>query len=357
MDGAKECPGFELFRLSAEIGVLAWSQGKRPSHEKVGSFLLRPLKLMPARRIPYDIGGFGDPASTNQRDYLLILFQLLKRMRLDLEVTFVITVFLLNLRIPESWLLSTQAVSVLGIAVSIFIGFRNTQAISRWWEARTLWGAIVNVSRGWNDALRAHLDDDQWQGTRARSLVQLQVALIWQLNFELRNFWHRDLRTMQLDLLKRLDLSDSSTVRSLSVERCRQIQHLFRDGWIDERGRFQLTELSITCMDAVGGLERIRNTPIPPPYDMFVRLINVVFGTQLLLDFNRSGSPATGILLFLGFLMAERIGAYVEGPFDQDGSSFSMPLNTICTVISNDLMEGELDFGRFETYRNPVFWD
>ena len=243
---------------------------------------------MPARRIPYEIGGYGDPAATNQRDYLLILLQLLKRMRLDLMVTVGMTAVILNLSIPEKWLLSTRAVSVLGIAMSIFIGFRNTQAIGRWWEARTLWGTVVNTSRTWADALRAHLDDQQWGSTRAKSLVQLQVALIWQLNFELRNFWHPDLRSMQLRLLERLDLPRQSTVRSLAVERSRQIQHLLKDGWIGEMGRVQLAQVSIACMDAIGGLERIRNTPIPPPYDMFVRIINWVFGTQLMIRTNIS---------------------------------------------------------------------
>ena len=98
-------------------------------------------------------------------------------------------------------------------------------------------------------------------------------------------------------------------------------------------------------------------TPIPPPYDLFVRVINWIFGTQLLLSFESQGSVLTGILLFFGFLIAERIGDYVEGPFDQDGSSFSMPLNTICVGISEDLMPRQLDYVRFRPTRNPVFWD
>ena len=52
-----------------------------------------------------------------------------------------------------------------------------------------------------------------------------------------------------------------------------------------------------------------------------------------------------------------KIGAYVEGPFDHDGTSFSLPLNTICYEISEDLMPGDLDYGRFRPCRNPVFWD
>ena len=88
-------------------------------------------------------------------------------------------------------------------------------------------------------------------------------------------------------------------------------------------------------------------TPIPPPYDLFVRVINWVFGTQLLLSFESQGSALTGILLFFGFLIAERIGAYVEGPFDQEGSSFSMPLNTIFVGIFEDLMPRQLDYRQY----------
>ena len=187
--------------------------------------------------------------------------------------------------------------------------------------------------------------------------MQLQVAIIWQMNFQLRNFLHPDLHVMRQQLLDQLALPDDSTVRSLSVQRMMGIQKLAEDQWITEWGCKHLLEISDAMTDAVGGLERIRNTPIPPPYDLFVRVINWVFGTQLLLSFESQGSALTGILLFFGFLIAERIGAYVEGPFDQDGSSFSMPLNTICVGISEDLMPRQLDYGRFRPTLNPVFWD
>ena len=58
----------------------------------------------------------------------------------------------LDIHIKERFL-STEVVAVLGIAMSIFIGFRNTQAISRWWEALTLLGSIVNKSRVLADSL------------------------------------------------------------------------------------------------------------------------------------------------------------------------------------------------------------
>ena len=311
-----------------------------------------------SRAVAFETGSYGNPAATNQRDYWRVALQLVQRAKWDLGMLVLMSALLIPLDLHlKDWLLSTKAVAVLGIAMSIFIGFRNTQAISRWWEARTLWGSVVNKSRDWADGLRGLLNDQQWSSSRTQHLVQLQVAIVWQLNFQLRNFWHPDLQLMQQTLLDQLALPDNSTVRSLSVHRMAGIQQLAEEQWISERGRTHLLEISDAMTDAVGGLERIRNTPIPPPYDLFVRVINWVFGTQLLLSFKSQGSGLTGILLFLGFLIAERIGAYVEGPFDQDGSSFSMPLNTICVGISEDLMPGELDYGRYRPSRNPVFWD
>ena len=307
--------------------------------------------------LPICHGPYGDPAATNQKDYWRVVLQLLERTKVDLVLLVLMSLLLLPMDIPPpGWLLSTKAVSVLGITMSIFIGFRNTQAINRWWEARKLWGAIVNTSRTWADGLRGLLNDQQWNSPRAQHLIALQVAVVWQLNFELRNFWFADLGTMQKQLLKQLKLPAHSTLRELSVHRAAQVQHLAVDGWISEWGRLHLLKVSDSITDAIGGLERIRNTPIPPSYDLFVRIINWVFGTQLLLSLKSQGSPATGVFLFLGFLIAERIGAYVEGPFDQDGSSFSLPLNTICSVIGEDLMPGELNYGRFVPSRNPVFW-
>ena len=314
--------------------------------------------ILSSRGPAFETGSYGNPAATNQRDYWRVALQLVKRAKWDLGMLVLLSAVLIPLDLHlKDWLLSTKAVAVLGIAMSIFIGFRNTQAISRWWDARTLWGSVVNKSRLWADGLRGLLNEQQWHSSRTQHLVQLQVAIVWQLNFQLRNFWYPDLHSVRQQLLLQLGLPANSTVRSLSVHRVTAIQQLAEEQWTSERGRVQLLEISDAMTDAVGGLERIRNTPIPPPYDLFVRVINWVFGTQLLLSFKSQGSPTTGILLFLGFLIAERIGAYVEGPFDQDGSSFSMPLNTLSVGISEDLMPGELDYGRYRPSRNPVFWD
>jgi putative membrane protein len=303
-------------------------------------------------------GGHGDPPRTRRYDYGLVVLQLFWRMRLDLMIFgLLVAVAVWRGPLPTRWGLTPMGISVLGIAVSIFIGFRNTQAINRWWEARTLWGAMVNHSRKWRDVLLALLPQRQLATQRGRCLMEYQVAQVWLLNFELRNFWRTDLHRGVEGLLADLQLQPATSLQEVCRQRAQAIERLHRDGWIDGWGRQQLSEVSNLCHDAIGGLQRIRNTPIPASYDVFVRMITWLYGLQLLLEFQRSSHILVGVVLFMGFLTAERIGSYVEGPFDRDGSSFSLPLNAICSTITNDLMQRPLDFGSFRPSQDPARWD
>ncbi|WP_244281619.1 bestrophin family ion channel [Synechococcus sp. UW105] len=307
-----------------------------------------------------DEGPYGDPPKTRRRDYSMVLAQLLWRMRFDLLLLLGFCGLVLSNLLPDEWFQSESFIRTLGIAVSIFIGFRNTQAINRWWEARKLWGSVVNHSRNWNDNLTSLLSRQQLRSQNGQKLLTLQVAMVWQLNFQLRNFWHRDLRHLQDGLLAKLRLPTTATLRELSETRAKAVQSLHQEGWIDGWGRQQLMTVANACTDAIGGLERIRNTPLPASYDVFVRLINWVFGWEVLVEFHRQGSgwPSIliGVAIFTCFLMAERIGAYVEGPFDADGSSFSLPLNTICLTISRDLLGDQFDHLIHHDCRDPVRW-
>jgi putative membrane protein len=184
--------------------------------------------------------------------------------------------------------------------------------------------------------------------------------MVWQLNFQLRNFYHQDLRRFQDYLLENLEMKPTTTLRQLGQARAIAVRELYENKKINARGREQLMNIANATVDAIGGLERIRNTPLPASYDVFVRMLSWIFGFQLLLTFKMDGTSSvgsiTGILLFLGFLMAERIGAYVEGPFDGDGSTFALPLNAICLTISRDLLGSETDSCLHHFSKDPVRW-
>ena len=69
-----------------------------------------------------------------------------------------------------------------------------------------------------------------------------------------------------------------------------------------------------------------------------------------------SHSRFGGLVIVVLFLMAERIGAYVEGPFDADCSSFSIPLDSICLTISRDLLHQATDHVQHLKSDDPVRW-
>ena len=306
-------------------------------------------------------GPFGSPPRTRRRDYGLVVGQTLWRMRFDLLLLIVVCALVVSDIFPENWLQTGLVVRILGIAVAFFIGFRNTQAISRWWEARQLWGSVVNQSRNWHDNLVSLLSPQQLRSRRGQRLITLQVAMVWQLNFQLRNRWHHDLRELQNQLVHTLKLPESTDLRGMGLARAQAVQTLHQDDWIDARGRQQLMTVTNAFNDAVGGLERIRNTPLPAAYDVFVRLLNWVFGWELLVEIHRQDhnwpSIVIAALIFLCFLSAERIGSYVEGPFDGDGSSFSLPLNAICLTISRNLMGNQVDHLLHHDSKDPVRWN
>ncbi|MBM5810049.1 MAG: hypothetical protein FJ051_09585, partial [Cyanobacteria bacterium M_surface_9_m1_291] len=280
----------------------------------------------------------GPPAPhTPRRHYPRVLGQLLLRMRLDLLVMLTLCAItqLLHPALGVGLIRGT-GLPILGIAVSIFLAFRNTQAINRWWEARGLWGALVNQSRHWRDTLLAVLGPNARQPQAHAQLLQCQVLLIWLVNFELRNVAQRSHRQLVLALAAGLGLGEQVTVQQVSRLRAEALHQLAEQGLLSDLGRDALLRSAEAFTGALGGLQKIRNTPIPPAYDVFVRLISWLFGYALFVDFLKNGAPFTGTLLFLGFLVAERIGAYVEGPFDLDGSSFSLPLDQICLGSSED---------------------
>ena len=288
--------------------------------------------------------------------YPRVALQLLVRMRFDLLVMVGLCLLSMGLKaFLATTLVSSTALPMLGIAVSIFVGFRNTQAINRWWEARSLWGSVVNQSRHWRDALLALLDPGS-QAVQRQRLLRLQVLSVWLLNLELRNYGLRNQRQRVLSLVADLGLAADVTLQQVAIARAELLRRLHTEGGLSDLGLDALLRSSETFTTAVGGLQKIRNTPIPQAYDVFVRLICWLYGYALFFEFNAAAAPLTGACLFLAFLVAERIGAYVEGPFDRDGSSFSLPLNQICLGISRDLLDQDSPFADLPLCHDPSTW-
>lgn len=305
-----------------------------------------------------------------RRQYWRVLAQLLWRMRFDLLVMLglvAVSLVLKPLKEQIDLIADLGLLPFLGIAVSVFLGFRCNHAITRWWEARSLWGAVINQSRHWRDTLQGVLSPKACDAGEHLQLLRLQVLLVWVLNFELRT-------VAQASHLERVDqllkvsgfpvsraqasgVEPRPTLQQLSLHRAKALQQLHAARGINNPGRDALLRSAEAFMGAVGGLQKIRNTPIPPAFDLFVRLMAWLFGLTLFWEFQDSGEPLVGVVLFVAFLVAERIAAYVEGPFDRDGCSFSLPLNQFCLLISDDLLPaGQSPFADLPRCNDPSIW-
>lgn len=293
-----------------------------------------------------------------RRHYPRVWVQLLWRMRFDLLVMvgFCVAASLQRSLLRRDLIIQPEVETTLGIAVSVFLAFRNTQAISRWWEARGLWGAVVNQSRSWRDTLLVLLGTARERRRDHHRLLQLQVLAVWLLNLELRNWAEASHHRSILALAARLGFTPAVTLQQVSRERALLVHQLAAQGHLSDLGRDALIRSLAAFNDALGGLQKIRNTPLPPAYDAFVRLIAWLFGFELYLDCLATGVPLLGGLLFFAFLVAERLAAYVEGPFDRDPSSLSLPLNQICLGISGDLLDGDALFDELPRCSDPSIW-
>lgn len=294
------------------------------------------------------------------RDAPRVLGQLVRRMARDLAVMALLCCLAVLIRLEPSSsylvLMESSSLNTLGIAVSVFVAFRNTQAINRWWESRILWGGIVNLSRHWRDSLNTLLLSHAEGQAEQQRMLNLQVLLCWLLNYELRGYRRRDAAEATGRLCHELGLQPDLSLQQGLRHRASEVRRLYESGLINNWGRESLLKSSETFLNALGGLQRIRNSPIPPTYDVFIRLICWFYGFAQFLNFTNRGDVWEGLILFIGFVTAERVGAYVENPFDLDGSCFCIPMDSICRTISTDLMEAQAPLASLPISNDPSRW-
>ena len=271
--------------------------------------------------------------------YLKASVQILRFMWDDLAIALLLCLATNNLDKQVSKSVGPELLlPTLGIAVSVFISFRNNQSYGRWWEARILWGALVNQSRNLRDSLQSLLGDGEVSKQLIKPFLQRHVLLIWTLNNELRArpHPHATKATAQLAVEARLD---SPTSQDLLIQQSFAIGGLVESSHISDISRLHLMRVLDEICNDLGGLERIRNQPLPASYDAFIRLSVWVFGFLLFIRLDALYEPyggPVGFVMMSGFIFAERIGSYIEEPFREP--VLALPMNRMAAVITKDLL-------------------
>jgi putative membrane protein len=248
---------------------------------------------------------------------------------------------------------AAAVLSVLGFGASVFIAFRNTTAYNRWWEARTLWGGIIIGSRTLHNGLTSVDDGSPEVAAILDRMRRRQVRYGWQLAAELR-------RVPVLDGVRELtpeDPPDADAVDLLNRQAA-DIQRLSAGGHIDPQARVLLMTANTGAATAQSGLERIRNEPVPIHYDLFIQAMAWLFGIMAFSRLDGSShhpaSVALGAALMTTFIVAERLGHFIEQPMNN--SVFDIPMYRICGGITANLLGAGHPLARPRESEKAIVW-
>lgn len=249
--------------------------------------------------------------------------------------------------LDKYWLASHVSIpvavsAVLGTAIAFFVGFNNNQAYDRWWEARKIWGALVNDSRSWGRGLLyyAAAPGDPTTQAIVRHLIYRHLAFISALKANLRKrpdeYYTRYLTQEEI-----ADVQKQSNIpNALLNMQSRDLQQLRDTGVIDGFKFIELNQLLIRHCDSMGQSERIKNTVFPPSYLYFTQVFiwfYVIMNTLMMTESIGVWAIPFGWMFGFVFHITHLNGTTLMNPFELQ--PLAIPLDNISRTIEINLIE------------------
>lgn len=230
--------------------------------------------------------------------------------------------------------------TVLGTSIAFFVGFNNNQAYDRWWEARKIWGALVNDSRSWSRSILCFVQAGAESHTTQRRMILRHLAFIYALKTALRpqndNTFHKFLSEEELAAVE----AQSNMHNAILVYQAQELQQLSENGSIDGFRFLELNKMLVNFTDSMGQAERIRNTVFPSIYIFFTRafiwLFTILFTIVCAHEIG-GWSILMGAVVGSVFHITHYNGITLMDPFSTLTTSIS--LNQICRTIEINLLE------------------
>ena len=278
-------------------------------------------------------------------------------------------------------------VSLIGTAVAFYIGFKNNQSYDRLWEARKVWGAIVNSSRSWGVLINTYIQNDKLSDSELKKvknqLVYNHIAWIYTLRDQLliptqwehvslwkhfgkiniarrENFGAGRFKDHSNEERQKKYFSEQKNWESASNQATEIIHYQSQQLAILENlqsinlfKQIEMQKILLDFFDHQGKLERIKKFPLPRQYAnmsfIFTALFIFLLPCGMLGEFAKMGDcmiwitiPIAAIVGWI-YVVMELIGDYSENPFE--GLGTDIPMLSICRTIEIDLLKmmGETD--------------
>jgi putative membrane protein len=227
--------------------------------------------------------------------------------------------------------------TLLGFAISMLLVFRTNTAYDRWWEGRRQWGALVNSSRNLAVKLSAFLPADD---PNRKFFAQLIPTFA----LELKNHLQAEETSWQLDERPHPEIPNfnrnghvpNQVVTNMMV----QLQTLHNKGLLSAEQLLFLNPEVTSFLDICGACERIKNTPIPYSYSVFIKKFIFLYVLSLPIGLVFSlGYLTIAVVVFVFYVLGslELIAEEIEEPFGKDAND--LPMQQMCDNIKRNVEE------------------
>jgi ion channel-forming bestrophin family protein len=261
-------------------------------------------------------------------------------------------------------------VALVGTAAAFIVGFKNTQTYNRLWEARQIWGAIVNSSRSFGMLVKHNVQADK---TIHQQIIYRHCAWLTALRFQLREkrVWENSDKPYNKEYRRFYTVPEWETnlegelTQYLTVEelqyilgkknratqlislQSKQLAALKAEGTIDPLLFTEMENQLISLYEQQGKCERIKNFPYPKQFASinlyFIWLLVILLPFGMLNEFKKMGDnfvwlniPFSVIVSWV-FVSMEKVGEATENPFE--GGANDVPISTMSRTIEIDLRD------------------
>lgn len=247
-------------------------------------------------------------------------------------------------------------VGFFGAILSVFLAFRNNNSYGRWWEARQLWGDLVNSSRQFGMQVMTLVapQDPNYSTERESEKIQGLHAEIINRHLACINLFRMQLREDVNFAQVRHFLNEADQERvarsinpgtQLLLAQGERLKDAANEGYLTDYQLISIMETIARFYNILGACERIKNTPFPREYDGFIRyliwiqisIIPIYFLGIFSDDLSKILIiPLTiAVTLIIGF--ANKAGEIMEDPFEN--RIHDIPMSALCNKIERDMLQ------------------
>ncbi|KXK28829.1 MAG: membrane protein [Bacteroidetes bacterium OLB12] len=227
--------------------------------------------------------------------------------------------------------------SLLGIVLGLFLVFRTNSAYDRWWEGRKLWGLLVNNTRNLAFKINAFLE----VGDPNRKWFSIMIP---NLAFSIKENLRKGVNFKELEIPDEHFLPSLASIRHIPNEissmMYQRLNELYKQNKLTGEQLFLVDKEMKEFSDILGACERIRNTPIPYNYSMYIKQFIFIYLITLPMAFvTTSGYLTVPIVMLVTFVLlsVELIAEEIEEPFGKDVND--LPTDELADKIRENVKE------------------